>query len=501
MFTDLNENTYSDAIKFVTEAGIMKGYFDGSFRPNETVTVAEFCKMIYLMIPIRSLDYANHDIKEQMETLDLFEDEWFDKYILFIQKLIAFKGEFETKNEIREIISKPNKNITSNESYIIMRFVFEFIIPNSLIYEITDEITNEVNLRRAECALLFYKFVVFWFEKVISVKNHHERKSLITLWSKSPFSPFIFTDYFIKNVPTLKYKIEDKTFIYIFVYFIYKNLKDIEYIYNRISEIDEYVLKHLAYAENKYGYQYTSLTSLYNMLSNSNKSYKFNIPKISLHMSNVIYLNDPQEGRLYDNLIDKELDNKEAKDNNKNETNIETKNAYILCLSEDDEERLPMWIQYADGARGCRIEFEIPKKIDMYKINYNYSENNIPNIIEILINQINKERKSLLLGVGDYSIISYISDRIHEVQYYYKDKYYEHEKEIRYIVNAFPEDAEQYDFIREGEYFPRLYCETPYPFPIKSVMLGPKCPNPEQVALYLKRMGVPEVLKSNIKFQ
>ena len=49
MFTDLNENTYSDAIKFVTEAEIMGGYLDASFKPNEPVTVAEFCRIIHVL--------------------------------------------------------------------------------------------------------------------------------------------------------------------------------------------------------------------------------------------------------------------------------------------------------------------------------------------------------------------------------------------------------------------------------------------------------------------
>lgn len=49
MFTDLNENTYTDAIKFVTAVGIMTGYADGSFKPDNPVTVAEFCRMIHIL--------------------------------------------------------------------------------------------------------------------------------------------------------------------------------------------------------------------------------------------------------------------------------------------------------------------------------------------------------------------------------------------------------------------------------------------------------------------
>lgn len=255
--------------------------------------------------------------------------------------------------------------------------------------------------------------------------------------------------------------------------------------YCKICEIDDFIYDNMSEFKGSTAYQYTSLSSLYKML---HKSKKYRIANIFLHMSNVVYLNDPQEGRLYNDLIREKLNF------DKNiENNIKTKNAYVLCLSKDNEERLPMWVQYADSAKGCRIEFEMPYGITMYDMNYCQIKDELPKWIEHMCDKYNACNNEILK--------KYIEDKLNEIQYYYKDKYYEHEQEVRYTVNVSPENALEYDFVREGEYFPRLYCETQYPFPIKSVMLGPKCPNPEQVALYLKRTGVPEVLKSNIKFQ
>ena len=41
MFTDLSEKTDNTAILFLSQNGIMDSYADGSFRPNNMITVAE----------------------------------------------------------------------------------------------------------------------------------------------------------------------------------------------------------------------------------------------------------------------------------------------------------------------------------------------------------------------------------------------------------------------------------------------------------------------------
>lgn len=56
MFTDLSERTDKTAIVFLTQNGIMDGYADGSFRPNNMVTVAELCKIIcYCLLSMRGI--------------------------------------------------------------------------------------------------------------------------------------------------------------------------------------------------------------------------------------------------------------------------------------------------------------------------------------------------------------------------------------------------------------------------------------------------------------
>ena len=215
-------------------------------------------------------------------------------------------------------------------------------------------------------------------------------------------------------------------------------------------------------------------------------------------MSNVAYLNDPLEGmcfekKLYNKLkslhLLKEYD---PSTDSSMDRIINTKDTYIASFIKSSEERLPMWVQYADNAKGCRIEFKTNEKLKLTPVQYRSSAA-LPVIVKNLIEKASstssaKKRK-------------YIFEKIHEIQYFYKDSYYKHENEIRYLSTTPVSAAFSYASPRENEYFPRLYCPIPEPLEIKSVTLGAKCPNPEQVALFLKKKNVPAVYMSKIHYR
>ena len=46
IFKDVDDTLDNTAIRFVARNGIMDGYADGSFQPDETVTLAELCQII-----------------------------------------------------------------------------------------------------------------------------------------------------------------------------------------------------------------------------------------------------------------------------------------------------------------------------------------------------------------------------------------------------------------------------------------------------------------------
>lgn len=241
-------------------------------------------------------------------------------------------------------------------------------------------------------------------------------------------------------------------------------------------------------------YQYTSLASLYAMLTQSNRAPFGSAPKIMLRMSNVSYLNDPDEGHFYqDSLADLLPENFSSDD-----SIIHTDDTYIVCFTKTDTEFLPMWVQYANQAQGCRIEF-YNSGIEVTKLKY-VNNTELPEVMDQLIQQIkNPPTKDPLINVA---IQTYATDKLHEIQYYYKSSNYQHENEVRYTTTIPVKQA----LVDEGSSdngtkIPRLYCNIPIPLEIKSVTLGPKCPDPERIALYLKHCGIENVYRSKIHFR
>ena len=446
--------------------------------------------------------YTNKNSYSNEQPNEKLKDEY-KLYLKYIKEISNLFDDKNLKNKIHNILLEKDKNISAYEAIEIIKLFFSTITYSELneeIYNILYSDTQKKNiynlkLNRSICSDLIYSYIFIWFSRILTANSNSIMENL-KYWKENNFNPYSFCNKLLKYIPNIL--IINEAIQYLFNYEDTENKDISDETLENLLKISIKIYNSSSIKDIKYKnvYHYTSLYSIYNMLSKSNTADFNNNPAIFLHMSNVVYLNDPKEGILYKDIINKNFGNKINNNtkyvNNKNNEVI-TRNTYILCFSKDEQERLPMWIQYGDNAKGCRIEFEVPDEIQIRKINYKYKTDKIPNIINYLLNKYKNEKNSV--------IKKYINDKIIEIQYYYKNIYYKHEDEVRYTTITLPENALEYDFIREGEYFPRLYCKTPYPFKIKSVMLGPKCPNPEQVALYLKRMGVPEVLKSNIKFQ
>ena len=100
-----------------------------------------------------------------------------------------------------------------------------------------------------------------------------------------------------------------------------------------------------------------------------------------------------------------------------------------------------------------------------------------------------------------YAVYGWARSLLKKYGYYFKDKYYSQEKEIRSIITPKLEDIHMWKDPRDGEIFPRSYVLLKEPLIVESVMLGPKCPNPEQIAVALKNLGIKRILRSNIHFQ
>ena len=213
---------------------------------------------------------------------------------------------------------------------------------------------------------------------------------------------------------------------------------------------------------------------------------------VYLHLSNVAYLNDPAEGSIL-------LEELSGKESSYAKNSIQTSHTFIASLISSPEELLPMWVQYADNAKGCRIEFTLnQKQIKEFKrVIYVSPDHN--SAVKDLIDQINS-----VFPQKSQSLVNYLKQHLDKIRFLFKSSYYQHESEIRLVDNVKPENAKLLtdpDYIQSAEDIPKLYVNSETPLWIRSVMLGPKCPNPEKVALYLHNQGIKNVQRSSIEFR
>lgn len=119
-FDDVDESyAYCEAIEFFKEKGIISGYSDSTFKPNNTINRAEFVKII------SSFVYGNEAINECMLTTedwktfsDITINDWYAKFVC------AAKS-FKLVNGYSDGTFKPQNNINFTETSKILSIAFE----------------------------------------------------------------------------------------------------------------------------------------------------------------------------------------------------------------------------------------------------------------------------------------------------------------------------------------------------------------------------------------
>ena len=117
-FSDVKAGSwYENAVKVLASKGVIAGYPDGSFKPNQAVTRAEFFKMVAMLYS----DTLNTPI-----TGGIFKDingHWAEKYINLLQKLGIVKGDNGS--------ARPNDNLTRGETAAVMNRILGRVVNNS----------------------------------------------------------------------------------------------------------------------------------------------------------------------------------------------------------------------------------------------------------------------------------------------------------------------------------------------------------------------------------
>ena len=483
MFTDIDENLPAEdinAINYVSATGIMDGYSDGRFRPDVFVPYSVFCRSVFYafnpVLYVKSTKLSSNKPVKQF---------WYSEYIDFVSNLTG-----ETHH--------PKKTISSSAAVqIISKFYHAILRQNSNQIQCEPSFSNNDHKSKLTRIILAKIFYCYTKQFITTLTIHNiDPEILFSFWERTQtcINPFQFALRSIECAPNLYPQNANPSFISCFPYLKALSIDAARETHRNMCDIDKTISYEFSSMHLTTIYQYTSLASLYAMLTQSNRAPFGLAPKIMLRMSNIAYLNDPDEGRFYqDSLADLLPENFSSDD-----SIIHTDDIYIVCFTETDSEFLPMWVQYANQAQGCRIEF-YNSGIEVTKLKY-VNNTELPEVMEQLIQQIkNPPTKDSLINVA---IQTYATDKLHEIQYYYKSSNYQHENEVRYMTTMPVKQA----LVDEGSSdngtkIPRLYCNIPIPLEIKSVTLGPKCPDPERIALYLKHCGIENVYCSKIHFR
>lgn len=121
-FSDANNEWYSKAVNYVVEKNLIKGYEDGTFKPNKNITRAEFATII--------ANYVGNDQLNKSDLTDI-KGHWAESSIDNVYTIGAIKG-YEDKT------FKPDNEITRAEAVTILNKVFDVKANNKSLITFTD---------------------------------------------------------------------------------------------------------------------------------------------------------------------------------------------------------------------------------------------------------------------------------------------------------------------------------------------------------------------------
>ena len=268
-----------------------------------------------------------------------------------------------------------------------------------------------------------------------------------------------------------------------------------------------------SYTENSYIYHYTSLTTLD----------KLTQPNATFRLSNISYLNDPQEGKLGMKLLA--------------EQHVKDTDEHIVwsALQRDDDElsiyptfvasfmkkpdELPMWVQYGDKGAGCCLGFSCEKiSSPLYAVKY--SEDEIQAFFSEIMKILEEYQHEYSIDDCDSDpVFKYARDILIQGCFLYKADSYQHEDEVRIVTFvpfknakvAIPNKSDADSSAETNKLFFKVYSENPLSanprkdigLDFASITLGPTVQVPEQVAVALAQRGYdPKIIKkSKINFR
>lgn len=102
-YADVQDGDVSDAVEQLSQFNIINGYTDGTFRPNNSITRAEFSKVICKTI------LCDTESDEENPFADVGDGYWAKEYIQTAKR-------FKIVNGVTETLFCPNDNVTYEQA-------------------------------------------------------------------------------------------------------------------------------------------------------------------------------------------------------------------------------------------------------------------------------------------------------------------------------------------------------------------------------------------------
>lgn len=497
MFTDVSRDHKDwDAINYVVDTGLMGGYPDGSFQPDNNVQWGELCKILAEM-------FAPKD-----EMISFLPGHWALGYAEYCKKRELISDNIDISR------SHMNKYITISDLCSVFDHLAKMLrlSINTIKYEhAISGGMNNLSTRMHLASLLYIFAKVASHEVYLYINSSDESSEIeIALDLLNTHRKFGYYKNYKRMLPT-----------------------DIAYAYDKLCEMESsnntlafyYLIKIIKFenssingfhklSENDSVFHYTKLKVL-NELTKSNA-------KLRLHPT--AYLNDPSEGKeglevarkifsedSYNGFFsDWSLDDTQSAfiasfvtyhEEKSRSAKMSSRHLYYHNRKSDiAQEDLPMWVHYGDECKGCEIEFKVADLgTDVYKVYYPktrgrgtgdfiHSLRKIKHILDLYWAEASQHRS---FNPEDDSVFRVTKDMIARACFLYKTAQYSYEQEARIIQFRSLEDAKMCDDCMEGESFPRIYDELDVPLNFTSITLGPKVENPERVIIALVNRGIP----------
>ena len=465
MFTDVSRDHKDwDAINYVVDTGLMTGYADGSFRPDDNISAGEVYLIIYRLFP-------NEEILQQLEASNGHWATLYEEY--------SKRCGFVDSSMSPELLDRP---ISTDFLISCFQKIGEIKeIPLTSIFMSL----REPRVSRVHIAKFLYSFgkeVCRNKEpEIISYINQENDCDALRVINEYSFcisflpSDIRYAYIYVKQGPSAY---QEKNFTYMMKIMRCKNAmfqKDANGVPLSTMSL----------------FQYTGWGALKGIASSP------------LWLTPVAYLNDPNEGKLGFDIAKKEFVKLGAIFQSWDIKDI--RQSFVGSFTMSQKESLPMWVHYGEGGNGCRIEFKCSDlKEPVYRVFYvkkRFTEclNQIKSILEEYLTDFEFDKSDL-----KNPVLLFARDSLSQACYLYKSKDYSYENEARIIRMQPFYEAKRKPEIIEGEIFPRIYAELQDKAGIESVTLGPKVDSFEKYAVAIANQRIVEfedVHKSMIAYR